>query len=311
MRYMNYMNFSVYHIKLFLSLCETLSFTKAAEQCNVTQPTLSRIISQLENTLGIQLFVRNTVRVTMTPAGRSLYRELKRIYGDIEDAILQAYRLQKGRTRQLTIGICDGLNVTGEMLEFMEKYHEDHPNFEINMIRDVDESLLNKLRDGTCDLILDLTLKDKDDPFIESRVLFKGPLMLYMLESNPLLEKEYLTIEDLPAQRLLVRSPSGRSGHAEMVHHLYEQLKLEPRFSQYVSNALELSLNIKDSNEGILADGYYVDRFCPYLFSRPIQGTESIVWVRWTKEGDASTDTRLFAEELVKYYHGEEGLASL
>ena len=77
MRYNDYMNFKLYQIKEFLSLYENLNYTKAAKECYVSQSTLSRNIQMLENTLGIQLFVRNTVKVTPTPAGRSLYIELK------------------------------------------------------------------------------------------------------------------------------------------------------------------------------------------------------------------------------------------
>ena len=62
MRYNEYLNFSLYQIKEFLALCEHLNYTKAAKECFVTQSTLSRNIQSMENTLGIQLFVRNTVK---------------------------------------------------------------------------------------------------------------------------------------------------------------------------------------------------------------------------------------------------------
>ena len=80
MRYNEYLNFSLYQIKEFLALCEHLNYTKAAKECFVTQSTLSRNIQSMENTLGIQLCVRNTVKVTTPPDGRNLYEKLKTIF---------------------------------------------------------------------------------------------------------------------------------------------------------------------------------------------------------------------------------------
>lgn len=302
MRYANYLNFSMYHIKLFLSLCEHLNYTKAAEECNVTQPTLSRIIKQLEDTMGIQLFIRNTVRVTMTPAGKSLYNDWKAINVQMEAAILKAYRLQKGRNRMVNLGFCDGINISQELLGFLQQFKQDHPNYEINMIRYSEPSILERLQHHDCDVAIELHPKDKENPFIGSEPLLKGPQMLYMLESNPLCRKEVLSITDLSTQRLLVRAPSSCSDHTEFVHNLFCGIGVEPRFAPYVSNALELSLNIRDSNEGILADRYYVDRYSPYLTGRPIADTESIVWVRWLRTVDTGTDIEIFVHELIQFF---------
>ena len=58
---------------MFLTLADTLSYTKTAEIFGVTQPTISRNIYKLEVSLGLQLFIRDTSKVILTPAGKSLY----------------------------------------------------------------------------------------------------------------------------------------------------------------------------------------------------------------------------------------------
>jgi DNA-binding transcriptional LysR family regulator len=305
MRYINYLNLSMYHIMLFLSLSENLNYTKTAEECCVTQSTLSRVIIQLENTIGIQLFIRNTSKVVLTPAGRSLYQDLKNLYGVLEDAVQKAYRIQKGKNCQLNLGINDGMNISAELLAFIKSFQEKHPSFEINFIRDYDHTLIKKLRDQTCDVIFDFTLKEKDDPLINSEPLFTGPMMLYMLTTNPLCHKEMLSLSDLRSQRLLVQSPSMESEQMEMIHKMFTDEGMEPRFSAFVSNALELSLNIKDDNEAILADRYYVDRYCPFLCARPIEGTKSTVWVRWMKGFSEETDIELFVDEILQFYSAQ------
>jgi len=73
------------HLLYFKTVAEVLHFTKAAEKLHISQPPLTRQIKELENELGVQLFVRNNKRVALTEAGRyfleaseSLIRQLER-----------------------------------------------------------------------------------------------------------------------------------------------------------------------------------------------------------------------------------------
>lgn len=302
MRYNDYMNFKLYQIKEFLSLCENLNYTKAARECYVSQSTLSRNIQMLENTLGIQLFVRNTVKVTPTPAGRSLYIELKQIYQNYEEALMDAYRIQEGKSHPLTIGLNDGLDIMPELLPFLRLFYDRHPDFEINFTRDYDYSLSKNLEDHTYDLIFDLRKRMEVHSFVETVPLFSGPLYLYMLNTNPLCSKEALTKEDLINQQLLVRSPSKGSDQVDYMRRMYASMGVEPRFAYYVDNALELALNIHQDNQAILADYYYVGRHSPYLEARVVQGTHSTIWMKWLESQPPHSDVRIFVKELLEYF---------
>lgn len=302
MRYNNYLNFSLYQIKEFLSLYENLNYTKAAKECYVTQSTLSRNIQSMENSLGIQLFVRNTVKVTPTPAGVSLYSNLKNIYQNYEEAIMRAYQVQAGKSHPLTIGISDGLDIMPELLPFIRTFYKTHPNFEINVIRDYDYTLTSKLEDHTCDIVFDLSTENSKNPYIKMIPLFSSSMMLYMLKSNPLCAKETLALKDLVSQHLLVRSPSKGSDHVTFLRKLYDSLGVEPNLSFYVNNAMELALNIQNDDQAILADAYYIDRNCPYLDARIVENTESIIWMKWLGWMDKDTDTQVFVREIQDYF---------
>lgn len=302
MRYNNYLNFSLYQIKEFLSLYENLNYTKAARECFITQSTLSRNIQSMENSLGIQLFVRSTVKVTPTPAAISLYTNLKCIYQKYEEAIMCAYQVQSGKSHPLTIGISDGLDIMPELLPFIRCFYQRHPNFEINVIRDYDYTLTDKLENHTCDVVFDLSAEISENPYIKLTPLFVSPLMLYMLKSNPLCAKKTLALKDLVSQHLLVRSPSKGSDHVDFLRKLYDSLGVQPNFSFYVNNAMELALNIQSDNQAILADAYYIDRNCPYLDARIVENTESTIWIKWLSCMEAATDTQLFLTELLEYF---------
>lgn len=302
MQYNDYMNFKLYQIREFLSLCENLNYTKAAKECYVSQSTLSRNIQMLENTLGIQLFVRNTVKVALTPAGRSLYIKLRKIYQNYEEALMDAYRIQEGKSHPLTIGLNDGLDIMPELLPFLRLFYDRHPDFEIAFTRDYDNSLSQKLDDHSYDLIFDLQEQSDGNSLVETSPLFSGPLYLYMLKTNPLCSKESLSVEDLISQQLLVRSPSKGSDQVDYMRRMYAAYGVKPRFSYYVDNALELSLNIHKDNQAILADYYYIGRHSPYLESRIVRDTHSTIWIKWLSSHPLNSDVRLFIRELLEYF---------
>jgi DNA-binding transcriptional LysR family regulator len=67
------------HIRYFLAVAEYLNFSKAAQQLHIAQPPLSRQIRQLEDDLGVALFMRNKRRVVLTKAGRLFVDEARKL----------------------------------------------------------------------------------------------------------------------------------------------------------------------------------------------------------------------------------------
>jgi DNA-binding transcriptional LysR family regulator len=71
----------MHQIRYFLAVCETLNFTRAAEQCNVTQPALTRAIQKLEEELGGLLFRRERHLTHLTDLGRLVRPQLEQVGG--------------------------------------------------------------------------------------------------------------------------------------------------------------------------------------------------------------------------------------
>jgi len=76
----------MHQIRYFLAVCETLNFTKAAELCHVTQPSLTRAIQKLEEELEGPLFQRERRLTQLTPLGRLMQPYLEQIYNGTEEA---------------------------------------------------------------------------------------------------------------------------------------------------------------------------------------------------------------------------------
>lgn len=303
MRYNDYMDFSMNQIKAFLTLFETLNYTQAAKYCFITQSTLSRNIQNMENSLGIQLFIRNTVRVIPTPAGRNLYASLKPLSDEYEKAILNTYRIQEGKGHLLTLLISDSMDIQEELLPFIQFFKRCHPDFEIRVIRDATFNTYQHFKNNMCDVAFDFLIRENEDPaYIRAEPLFTGPYYLYMLKTNPLCRKQELTLNDLASLNLLVCSPSHGSDQVSFTTRLLANIGKTPHLSYYVDRPSDLSLNIQEYNQGILADAYFIDRNSPLLESRPIQNTTSNIYFKYLCDEGESNDVQLFIKELRSFF---------
>ncbi|WP_347995460.1 LysR family transcriptional regulator [uncultured Eubacterium sp.] len=91
-------------LRYFLTVAKEQSFTKAAEQLHITQPTLSRQLASLEDELGTTLFNRGGHSVTLTDAGLLLKRRALEII-DLEDKIVDEFTANEGAIEGvITIG---------------------------------------------------------------------------------------------------------------------------------------------------------------------------------------------------------------
>jgi DNA-binding transcriptional LysR family regulator len=103
-----------YQIRYFLAVSRTLNFTQAAEECNVTQPALTRAIKKLEDELGGELFRRERSRSHLTDLGHAMMPLLQQSYDAAIAAKAEAENYGRGDVAPLAIGISE--SVTGAVL---------------------------------------------------------------------------------------------------------------------------------------------------------------------------------------------------
>lgn len=83
------------HLEIFINAAQTQSFTKTAENMNMSQPAVSLAISSIEKQLGYQLFSRSRRKMILTPAGKSLYNSMK--------AELDGYRIALSKAKRIAM----------------------------------------------------------------------------------------------------------------------------------------------------------------------------------------------------------------
>ena len=104
-------------MEYIITLAKCLNFSEAARLLYITQPTLSKQISFIEDETGLRLFNRNNRSTTLTGAGRFFSEGLERIlkeYGELLDSARQIDRQEAGRLR---IGLCELYSLRGPALD--------------------------------------------------------------------------------------------------------------------------------------------------------------------------------------------------
>jgi len=120
------------HFNYFLAVAEELHFRKAADRLCISQPGLSRQIRQMEEIIGVQLFVRDKRNVSLTNSGEYLTKELTYIFNHIEFTLKQAQLIDLGNEGEVRIGFL-GSAMQTVIPELMVKANANFPNIKFNL----------------------------------------------------------------------------------------------------------------------------------------------------------------------------------
>src|SRR5215213_3386288 len=122
----------MHQARYFVALCETLNFTRAAEKCNVTQPSLTRAIKLLEDELGGPLFNRERNQTHLTELGRMMEPHLREVTEQARSARARAASFFALRTARLKLGVARGVTL-GALDDTIRRFVTAHPDTEIAM----------------------------------------------------------------------------------------------------------------------------------------------------------------------------------
>lgn len=101
------------HLRYFVAVAETLSFTEAARRLAISQPPLSKQIQDLEAEIGTALIARSSRRVALTPAGMALLSRAKLILAESDQAMAEVRSIGAGRVGTLDIGLTGSVLLGG------------------------------------------------------------------------------------------------------------------------------------------------------------------------------------------------------
>ncbi len=141
----------VHHLRVFLAVAETLSFTRAAERLFLTQSAVSHQIARLEQEMGVELFDRRGRSVSLTIPGQALAPHARRIFAAMEEAtvmVRQSIRPDQGRLRiGASPSACQYI-----IPEALREFRESFPNYSLSIIPGDSPAVVQQLLEGSIDL---------------------------------------------------------------------------------------------------------------------------------------------------------------
>jgi DNA-binding transcriptional LysR family regulator len=143
----------MHQVRYFLATVSELNFTKAAEKCNVTQPSLTRAIKQLEDELGGDLFRRERPQAQLTELGERMYPLLKQCYESALGARSLASAIKSGEIGTLKLALSDTINLellTAHLAELDRLFNW----LEMKLLRGTAPEIVKLLKSGEAELAI-------------------------------------------------------------------------------------------------------------------------------------------------------------
>ncbi len=188
-------------LRYFLAVAELEHFGQAADQCCVSQPTLSGQIKKLEEQLGVTLFERTNRRVMLTECGQHIARSARRILCEVDTIHETARSRHDPLSGKFRLGAFPTLS-TYIFPELVQKVKQAMPDLRLILIEEKTAVLIDRLRHGKIDAAL-LALPVRDD-FLVSRKLFDDEFYLAVPPGHPLTKYEKIDQKALKKYRLLL-----------------------------------------------------------------------------------------------------------
>ena len=281
----DYLHINMQQIYYFTEVMECRSFSIAAQNLYTTQSTLSKSVSSLEQTLDVQLFIRNYRRLIPTEAANHLYRNWKKMLTDLESSVNECRLLQGGHAHSLSIGVLDTHKTENFLQPLLLHFRQEHPDISLSVhagsAQDVRRQLFNDSLDLIFTVLYDMEQLNPDE--FQTFLVNECPHNVCMLRTNPLAEREYLEITDLKDSHFVIVSPMYVPTYTGMIEDLCSRSGFQPHISRYTASASALPYNLLDDTDIFICDRNYKDYGNPAYAFRPVIHSKSGIVAAWKK----------------------------
>lgn len=203
----------MHQVRYFLAVAEQLNFTKAAESCNVSQPSLTRAIKLLEDEFGGLLFHRERANTHLTDLGRTVRPHLQQIYDEALSAKRLARDVVKLKKASLKLGVMCTIAPT-QLIDLITSIQTRYDGIEIEITDASARELENVLLEGDMEVAV-LCRPDRElDERIHALPLFREQMMVVIPPNHLLAMKDAIRVKDLQGMNYVNRAKCEFNGYA-------------------------------------------------------------------------------------------------
>ncbi|HEY1170697.1 MAG TPA: LysR substrate-binding domain-containing protein [Verrucomicrobiae bacterium] len=275
------------HLRYFTVVAEELNFRRAAERLHLTRPALSKQIKDLEDELGVRLLERNTVRASLTDAGRVYLVEAQQILAHAQRAAALAKEAAAGRRGTLTVGSAGALAPIF-LPNALKSFHEAFPDVEVVLQELPFPDQMTGLAAGELQIAFAFGDNGSNSPHFQRLLVLQSSLGIAVARNHRLIRRPQLSLKELVDENFVCIGTECNSDHADHLRRLFASEGLKPRRIKYCQGF--------DSLASIIASGHGISLMLHALETYrnlemkivPLEGaTEHLelhMWAVWRKD---------------------------
>lgn len=198
---------TLFQLQCFVSVANTLNFTRSANELYITQPALSKSISSLEQELNLQLLTRSKRSVSLTAAGKLFAEECRKIIESFESGVNRAKLAVTGTIGTLKLGFQRD-TFESFTVDLVRAFSSRHPEITLDLIPCSPTGQIRGLEYGELDAII---AGDNAVPFSpDNHLLLSSRVECAAVpEGHRLARREFVQMEELKDENFITMSPSA------------------------------------------------------------------------------------------------------
>jgi DNA-binding transcriptional LysR family regulator len=198
------------YLRTFVVVAASGSMHRAAEECHLTQPAVTRQMALLSQGIGSRLFMKFGRGVRMTPAGLQLLAEARKIIQVIEEGVQKVREMEDNAQKRILLGASHYVALNG--LAFpVRKFRKACPEILVTLFCSSSEEVIGKVKNGELDLAV-VTLPDQMAG-LEGVRLWSDTFVAAIPESHPLAGNPEVTLEELSGNDLILPPALSTTRH--------------------------------------------------------------------------------------------------
>lgn len=229
-------------LRAFMCVAKYQSFTKAAVELFISQPALSKKISDFEKELGTTLFIRDNRAVELTAAGKLLYNEAPVLlkYGD--DLENKVRMLGVNPDTKLSIG-CTGIEY-GRLINLLYRFREQHPEISLSMHRYTAAEIRKYIVGDMIDIAFQTKFEVDLESNIDSIPFDVDDLAVVVSKFHPLANEKEITMNQLNGENYIGIQPTTDHIPFVRIIDMIAEKGFEPKSIMIAKNVGEMILNV-------------------------------------------------------------------
>lgn len=201
---------TLHQLKVFEATARHGSFTRAAEELFLTQPTVSMQVKQLTKAIGLPLFEQVGKRLYLTDAGRELFSTCQEIFQNLEQLEMKIANLKGMKQGKLRLSVITTAKYF--MPRLLGPFCQRYPGIDVSLTVTNHERVIERLANNQDDLYVMSQLPDNID--IKSHPFLENPLVVVAPVNHPLAHERRISLKRLAEEPFIMREPGSGTRRA-------------------------------------------------------------------------------------------------